>query len=170
MAAVLGLSEAAVAQAALQSMGIHLSSAGTSSINTALDQDVNLSATDKTLVRALLGAMGTTEKGHHDERTQEEVTKPRTQGTHPPAMSRAGVSPAYDPDQHRLYGTRGEATEAARRIVQTEQPERAAEPMAPRPDEYALAASDEPSEGRARRSIQDNEAEASQDDGDWDPE
>ncbi len=45
----------------------------------------------------------------------------------------------------------------------------AAVSAAPRPDEYALAASDEPSERRARRSIQDNEAEASQDDGDWDP-
>lgn len=78
-------------------------------------------------------------EGQHDECTEEEVTEPRTQGTYPPAMSRAGVSPA------------------------------AADTEPPRPDEYALAASDEPSEGRERRYIQDTEAEASQDDGEWDP-
>lgn len=143
MAAVLGLSEAAVAQAALQSMGIHLSSAGTSSIDTALDQDVNLSARDKSLVRALLGAMNATEKGQNDERTEEEVTEPRTQGTYPPAMSRAGVSPA-----HVDASAEGEV------------------PAVPRPkDEYALAASDEPSEGRALREQQDEAAEGSQEDG-----
>lgn len=144
MAAVPRLSEAAVAQAALQSMGIHLNSAGTSSIDTALDRDVNLSARDKTFVRALLGAMDTAEKGQLDERTQEEVTEPGTQGTHRPAMSRAGVSPA-----HEAANAEGVKQDA------------------PRPDEYALAASDEPPEGRALSEQQDEAAESSQDSDDW---
>lgn len=99
-----------------------------------------VSSLDPSMQDAILHVIrAATEGAEVDERTEEEVTEPRTQGTHPPAMSRAGVSPA------------AEDTEP------------------PRPDEYALAASDEPSEGRERRYIQDTEAEASQDDGEWDP-
>ncbi|MEX3600529.1 hypothetical protein [Kocuria carniphila] len=151
MAAVLGLSEAAVAQAALQSMGIHLSSAGTSSIDTALDQDANLSARDKTLVRALLGAMNTTEKGQHDERDAEDhEQEPRTEArgqepTQPTPITRAGVSPAHE----------AASAEGVEQDV-------------PRPDEYALAASDELSEGRALRQQQDVDAEGNQSADDWD--
>lgn len=87
----------------------------------------------------LIVALRQAQESGPDERTEEEVTEPRTQGTYPPAMSRAGVSPA------------------------------AADTEPPKPDEYKLAADDTPSEGRARRDIQDTEAEASQDDGDWDP-
>lgn len=130
----------------------------------------NLSPRARKAVIEMLRVLVAAEQGsNHDGRTDEEVTEPRTQESYPPAMSRAGVSPAYDPDQHRLYGTKAEATEAVREIAQAEQPAVTAVPAAPRPNEYALAASDEPSEGRARRSIQDSEAEASQDDGDWDP-
>lgn len=70
-------------------------------------------------------------EGQRDEHTEEEVTEPGTQEPHPPAMSRAGVSPAL------------------------------------RPYEFDLAASDEPSEGRAMREQQDDAAESNQDTEDW---
>lgn len=106
----------------------------------------NLSPKARKAVIEMLGVLIAAEKGSdHDERTQEEVTKPGTQGTHSPAMSRAGVSPA-----HVDASAEGE------------------EQAVPRPkDEYALAASDEPSEGRAMREQQDHAAEGSQDAGDW---
>ncbi|PBB08443.1 hypothetical protein CKW39_08760 [Kocuria sp. WRN011] len=156
-----------VGRAALASMGLPEGGTTARTVEDVVRTDYNLSEHDRRILLAVLTAMRT-ESGP-DGRTEEEVTEPGTQESYPPAMSRAGVSPAYDPDQHRLYGTKTEATETAREIVQAEQPGVTAVPAAPRPDEYALAASDEPSEGRARRSIQDTEAEASQDDGDWDP-
>ncbi|MBK4119689.1 hypothetical protein [Kocuria rhizophila] len=80
----------------------------------------------------------------HEHDAEDQKQKPRTeasgaQPTQPSPMNRAGVSPA---------------------------PEDTAPPV---PDEYALAAYDAPSEGRAMRTAQDDEAEASQDGGQWDP-
>lgn len=126
-----------VGRAALASMGLPEGGTTARTVEDVVRTDYNLSEHDRRILLAVLTAMRT-ESGP-DERTQEEVTEPRTQGTYPPAMSRAGVSPA------------------------------AADTEPPRPDEYKLAADDTPSEGRARRDIQDTEAEASQDDGDWDP-
>lgn len=93
----------------------------------------------------LIVALRQAQESGHDERTEEEVTEPRTQGTYPSAMSRAGVSPA-----HVDASAEGEV------------------PAVPRPkDEYALAASDEPSEGRALREQQDADAEDNQTPDDW---
>lgn len=92
----------------------------------------------------LIVALRQAQESGHDERTEEDVTEPRTQGTYPSAISRAGVSPA-----HVDASAEGEV------------------PAVPRPDEYALAASDEPSEGRALREQQDAAAEGSQDTDHW---
>lgn len=102
----------------------------------------NLSPRARKAVIELLRVLVAAEQGsNHDERTEEEVTEPRTQESYPPAMSRAGVSPA-----HVDASAEGEV------------------PAVPRPkNEYALAASDEPSEGRAMREQQDKAAEGSQD-------
>lgn len=62
MAAVLGVSEGAVAHAALESMGISASAPDGSSIYTALSLNLELSARDKKLVRVLLGAMSAVEE------------------------------------------------------------------------------------------------------------
>lgn len=68
MAAVLGVAEATVATAALESMGIRAGGDAGTSVDTALSLDPDLSARDKTLVRALLGAMsGAEERGGHGE-------------------------------------------------------------------------------------------------------
>lgn len=100
----------------------------------------NLSPKARKAVIEMLRVLVAAEKGSdHDERTQEEVTKPGTQGTHSPAMSRAGVTPASE-DARAEGGV----------------------PAVPVPDEWALAASDEPSEGRALREQQDTAAEGPQ--------
>lgn len=106
----------------------------------------NLSPRARKAVIEMLRVLVAAEQGsNHDGRTDEEVTEPRTQESYPPAMSRAGVSPA-----HVDASAEGEV------------------PAVPRPkNEYALAASDEPSEGRALREQQDETAESSQDPGDW---
>ncbi|WP_423445806.1 hypothetical protein AABM36_08495 [Kocuria sp. KSNUG] len=80
----------------------------------------------------------------HEHDPEDHEQEPRTeaggaQPTQPSPMNHAGESPA---------------------------PEDTAPPV---PDEYALAAYDAPSEGRAMRTVQDQEAEASQDGGEWDP-
>ena len=68
MAAVLGVAEATVATAALESMGIRAGGDAGTSVDTALSLDPDLSSRDKTLVRALLGAMsGAEERGGHGE-------------------------------------------------------------------------------------------------------
>lgn len=62
MAAVLGVAEATVATAALESMGIRAGGDTGASVDIALSLDPDLSARDKTLVRALLGAMSAAEE------------------------------------------------------------------------------------------------------------
>lgn len=62
MAAVLGVAEATVATAALESMGIRSGGDTGASVDTALSLDPDLSARDKMLVRALLGAMSAAEE------------------------------------------------------------------------------------------------------------
>lgn len=62
MAAVLGVSEGAVAHAALESMGVDVGTDAGPSVDTALSLDPELSARDKKLVRALLGAMSAAEE------------------------------------------------------------------------------------------------------------
>lgn len=89
----------------------------------------------------LIVALRQAQESGPDGRTEEEVTEPGTQEPYPPAMSRAGVSPA-----HEDASAEGEV------------------PAVPRPkNEHALAASDEPSEGRALREQQDEAAEGNQD-------
>lgn len=80
----------------------------------------------------------------HEHSTEDQEQEPRAeaggaQPTQPSPMNRAGESPAAE------------------------------DTTPPVPDEYALAAYDAPSEGRAMRTAQDDEAEASQDGGQWDP-
>ncbi|RLY94767.1 hypothetical protein EAE32_06410 [Kocuria tytonicola] len=80
----------------------------------------------------------------HEHDAEDHEQEPRAeaggaQPTQPSPMTRAGESPAAE------------------------------DTAPPVPDEYALAAYDAPSEGRAMRSAQDQEAEASQDGGEWDP-
>ncbi|MGX0886423.1 hypothetical protein ACUW97_000807 [Kocuria rhizophila] len=96
---------------------------------------------EQKLVVALRDA---TERLSHEPEPQDQEQEPRAeaggaQSTQPSPMNRAGESPAAE-------GT-----------------------APPVPDEYALAAYDAPSEGRAMRTVQDQEAEASQDGGEWDP-
>lgn len=132
-----------VGRAALASMGLPEGGTTARTVEDVVRTDYNLSEHDRRILLAVLTAMRT-ESGP-DERTEEEVTEPRTQESYPPAMSRAGVSPV-----HVDASAEGE------------------EPAVPRPNnEYALAASDEPSEGRALREQQDAAAEASQDADDW---
>lgn len=105
-----------------------------------------VSSLDPSMQDAILHVIrAATEGAEVDERTEEEVTEPGTQESYPSAMSRAGVSPA-----HVDASAEGEV------------------PAVPRPkDEYALAASDEPSEGRALREQQDADAENNQTPDDW---
>ena len=92
----------------------------------------------------LIVALRKAQESVHHERAQEEVTEPGTQETHPPAMSRAGVSPAEE-------------------VASDE----GVEPVAPRPEEHPLAASKELFEGRALREQPDEATESSQDTEDW---
>lgn len=133
-----------------------------------------VSSLDTSMQDAILHVIrAATEGASHDERDvedheQELRTEARGQKpTQPTPMTRAGVSPAYDPNQHRFYGTKAEATRAARQQVQAKQPEDPRVSAVPRPDEYAMAASDDPSEGRALREQQDEAVESSQDSDDW---
>lgn len=82
MAAVLGISEAVVARAALESMGVTMQAAGEDSLDHAIALDVELSARDKHIVRAVLDALRSTEEmtGHG----------------HAAPISRAGKSSAED--------------------------------------------------------------------------
>ena len=99
----------------------------------------------------LLVALRQAQESVHDERDAEDYEQePRTEArgqepTQPTPMSRAGVSPAHE----------DASAEGVERNV-------------PMPDEYALAASDEASEGRALREQQDDAAEGSQDPSEWD--
>lgn len=127
-----------VGRAALASMGLPEGGTTARTVEDVVRTDYNLSEHDRRILLAVLTAMRT-ESGP-DERTEEEVTEPGTQEPYPSAMSRAGVSPA-----HVDASAEGEV------------------PAVPRPkNEYALAASDEPSEGRVLREQQDADAESSQ--------
>lgn len=140
MAAVLGTSEAVVAQAGLESMGIQARTPDNSSVDTALSLDPDLGARDKSLVRALLGAMGQPE-----ERDGSGSAAP---------MNHAGGDPVgtqHDqPDQH-------ETTPAAASAVGDE---RGAEDD--EVDFYALAADARRTPGMAQRDAIDEAGEESQ--------
>ena len=98
----------------------------------------------------LLVALRQAQESVHDERDAEDhKQEPRTETrsqepTQPTPITRAGMSPARE----------AASAEGVEQDV-------------PRPDEYALAANDELSEGRALRQQQDKAAEGSQDSDDW---
>ena len=106
-----------------------------------------VSSLDPSMQDAILHVIrAATEGANHDERDAEDhKQEPRTEArsqepTQPTPITRAGVSPAHE----------------AASVEGVEQ-------NVPMPDEYALAANDEPSEGRLLREQQDAAAEGSQD-------
>lgn len=137
MAAVLGIPEAVVARAALESMGVTMQSAGDDSLDHAIALDVELSARDKHVVRAVIDVLRSTEEmtGHG----------------HAAPIAHAGESPAIDED---------DLARRRRERQATEDPEQEAIPL---PDEALMAGYDEPQESILARERQDADAESSQD-------
>ena len=142
IAVALGLPQHVVGRAALTSMGLTADTSSARTLEDAVRTDYHLTARDRRILLAVVRAMRT--ESAHELDAEDQEQEPRTQAggaqpTQPPSMTRAGESPAPD------------------------------DTAPPVPDEYALAAYDAPSEGRAMRTAQDDEAEASQDGGQWDP-
>lgn len=132
-----------VGRAALTSMGLPEGGATARTIEDVVRTDYNLNEHDRRILLAVLTAMRT-ENGHDERDAEDHKQEPRTKArgqepTQPTPITRAGVSPAHENASAEADG-----------------------PVVPRPDEYALAASDELSEGRALREQQDAAAEGSQ--------
>ena len=142
IAVALGLPQHVVGRAALTSMGLTADTHSARTLEDAVRTEYHLTDHDRRILLAVVRAMRTESTHEHDAEDHEQ--EPRTeaggaQPTQPSPMNHAGESPAAE------------------------------DTTPPVPDEYALAAYDAPSEGRAMRSAQDQEAEASQDGGEWDP-
>lgn len=148
MAAVLGTSETVIAQAALESMGIQARMPEESSVDTALSLDPDLSARDKSLVRALLGAMGQPE-----ERDGSGSAAP---------MNHADGDPAGNQQDQRTptasaVGEQGQASASAAGDLGPEGAEELTADFF-----YGLAADDRRAEGMARRDAIDSAGDESQ--------
>lgn len=143
IAEALSLPAHIVGRAALASMGLPEGGATARTIEDVVRTDYNLSEHDRRILLAVLTAMRT-ENGHDERDAEDHEQEPRTEArgqepTQPTPITRAGVSPA-----HEAASAEGVGQDV------------------PRPDEYALAANDELSEGRALREQQDNAAEEPQ--------
>ena len=98
-----------------------------------------------------------TDRGHKDDEELEPRTKARSQEpAQPSPMNHAEVSPAHEDDMLRTS-----IEERRKRILAD------VDTVPPIPDEYALAAYDAPSEGRALRQQQDADAERGDGTTDW---
>lgn len=138
MAAVLGVAETTVATAALESMGIRAGGDAGTSVDTALSLDPDLSARDKKLIRALLGAMSAAE-----ERDGSGSAAP---------MNTAGGDPAGNQQDQK--------TPTASAVGDEVPAEGGEQPSAE--FFYGLAADDRRTEGMARRDSIDAAGEESQ--------
>lgn len=154
MAAVLGVAEATVATAALESMGIRSGGDTGVSVDTALSLDPDLSARDKMLVRALLGAMSAAE-----ERDGSGSAAP---------MKTAGGDPAGNQQDQKTPT----ASAVGEQVPETSSAGAAGGQDAARDEQltadffYGLAADDRRTEGMAQRDAIDAAGEESQVPGD----
>ncbi|KUG54982.1 hypothetical protein AVL60_01195 [Kocuria palustris] len=190
MAAVLGVAEATVATAALESMGIRAGGDAGTSVDTALSLDPDLSARDKTLVRALLGAMsGAEERGGHGEAApmntaggdladeQQDPHAASAVGDEMPEVERGADAPGPAANAERIEraasawtgkvaqpGGAGSRTPVSAGRAGRSESEEGAEPgEQPSADFfYGLAAHDRRTEGMAQRDAIDAAGEESQ--------
>ncbi|MCG7425096.1 hypothetical protein [Kocuria rhizophila] len=142
IAVALGLPQHVVGRAALTSMGLTADTNSARTLEDAVRAEYHLTDHDRRILLAVVRAMRTESTLEYDTEDHEQEPRTEARGAQPAQsspMTRAGESPAAE------------------------------DTAPPVPDEYALAAYDAPSEGRAMRSAQDQEAEASQDGGEWDP-
>lgn len=177
MAAVLGIAESTVARAALESMGVTMAQAGSTSLDNAIALDVELSARDKHVVRAVVDALRSTEEmtghGHtapitHAGESPAKDSEPRGGDAKNPSLAEmlphedqeypaAGVN---EDELSRWRREREGREDALGRGVASS----AQEETIPVPDEDLMAGYDAPSEGRRLREQQDAEAEGPQSD------